>query len=207
MKRVSRAPLVYAIAHIRKVVQDDQHLVQFLHLQLLGRLGDLALLLDDAAQRRLVQSLPVGLLSFGIHPQVLLYVLLDGNPAVIDGNGRTEDVDSLKHAPVLLQNQADQSHGFAGFAGAEEDAGARNQWHHGVRGLFAAVFRHRKELDLSHPFVSLAKFEAGKPGGESVSVLLHSRTLTEFSGQSGRRVREYVAVYRRADRVFRDKTK
>ena len=52
----------------------------------------------------------------------------------------------------------------------------------GVRGLFAAVFRHRKELDLSHPFVSLAKFEAGKPGGESVSALLHSRTLAEFSG-------------------------
>ena len=164
------------LRHIRKVLQDDQHLVQFLHLQL-GRLGDLALLLDDAAQRRLVPVLPVGLLSFGIHPQVLLYVLLDGNPAVIDGNGRTEDVDSLKHAPVLLQNQADQSHGFAGFAGAEEDAGAWYQGHHGVRGLFAAVFRHRKELDLS-----LAKFEAGKPGGESVSALLHSRTLAEFSG-------------------------
>ena len=31
------------LRHIRKVVQDDQHLVQFLHLQLLGRLGDLAL--------------------------------------------------------------------------------------------------------------------------------------------------------------------
>ena len=75
------------LRHICKVVQDDQRLVQFLHLQLLGRLGDLALLLDDAAQRRLVPVLPVGLLSFGIHPQVLLYVLLDGNPAVIDGNG------------------------------------------------------------------------------------------------------------------------
>ena len=48
-------------------------------------------------------------------------------------------------------------------------------------------------------FALLAKFEAGKPGGESVSasvctdaltvfsvsVLLHSRTLAEFSGQSG----------------------
>ena len=175
MKRVSRASFGLCV---RKVVQDDQHLVQFLHLQLLGRLGDLALLLDDAAQRRLVPVLPVGLLSFGIHPQVLLDILLDGNPAVIDGNGRTEDVDSLKHAPVLLQNQADQSHSFAGFAGAEEDSGAWYQGHHGVRGLFAAVFRHRKELDLSHPFVSLAKFEAGKPGGEFVSALLHSRALT-----------------------------
>ena len=30
-------------------------------------------------------------------------------------------------------------------------------------------------------FALLAKFEAGKPGGESVSALLHSRTLAEFS--------------------------
>ena len=41
-----------------QVVQDDQHLVQFLHFQLLGRLGDLALLLDDAAQRQLIPVLP-----------------------------------------------------------------------------------------------------------------------------------------------------
>ena len=75
-----------------------------------------------------------------------------------------------------------------------------------VRGLFAAVFWRGEKLDLSHPFVSLAKFEAGKPGGESVSVLLCSRTLTEFSGQAGRRVRECVSVYRRAGGVFRDKT-
>ena len=72
-------------------------LVQLLHLQLLGRLGDLALLLDDAPQRRLVPLVPVGLLPFGVHPQVLLDVLLDGNPAVVD----------VKHAPILLQNQAD----------------------------------------------------------------------------------------------------
>ena len=31
------------LRHVRKVVQDNQHLIQFLHLQLLGRLGDLAL--------------------------------------------------------------------------------------------------------------------------------------------------------------------
>ena len=30
-------------------------------------------------------------------------------------------------------------------------------------------------------FALLAKFEAVKPGGKSVSALLHSRTLTEFS--------------------------
>ena len=57
------------------------------------------------------------------------------------------------------QRRAQMEDGFAGFAGAEEDAGAWYQGHRGVRGLFAAVFRHRKELDLSHPFVSLAKFE------------------------------------------------
>ena len=141
------------LRHIRKVVQDD-----------------LALLLDDAAQRRLVPVLPVGLLSFGIHPQVLLYVLLDGNPAVIDGNGRTEDVDSLKHAPVLLQNQADQSHGFAGFAGAEEDAGAWYQGHHGVRGLFAAVFRHRKEP------IPLFHLPNSKPGSRAASLSAHCYT-------------------------------
>ena len=66
-------------------------------------------------------------------------------------------------------------------------------------------------------FALLAKFEAGKPGGESVSAPLHSRTLAEFSvsvllyssalpefsGQSGRRVRECIGVYRRTAGVFR----
>ena len=128
------------LRHVRKVVQDNQHLIQFLHLQLLGRLRDLALLLDDAPQCRLVPILPVRLLPFGIHPQVLLDVLLDGNPAVIDADGRAKDVDPFEDAPVLLQNQADQSHGFPRFGRSEENARARNQWHHGVRGLFAAVF-------------------------------------------------------------------
>ena len=103
------------LRHISHIVTDYQDLIQFLHLQLLGRLRDLALLLDDAAQRRLVPLVPVRLLPFGVHPQVLLYVLLDGNPAVIDVDGRAKDVDSLKHAAILLQNQADQSRGFARF--------------------------------------------------------------------------------------------
>ena len=166
-ERIQGAVWFMQLRHVRKVVQDNQHLIQFLHLQLLRRLRDLALLLDDAPQRRLVPILPVG---------------------VIDGNGRTEDVDSLEDAPALLQNQADQSHGFAEFAGAEEDAGARDQGHHGVRGLFAAVFRHRKELDLSHPFVSLAKFKAAGPEARlcvttlSRSALLYSSALRVFSG-------------------------
>ena len=53
--------------HVRKIAKDNQHLVQFLHLQLLGRLGDLTLLLDDAPQR---------LLALRVHFQVLLDVLL-----------------------------------------------------------------------------------------------------------------------------------
>ena len=42
---------------------------------------------------------------FGIHPQVLLDVLLDGNPAVIDADGRAKDVDPFEDAPVLLHSR------------------------------------------------------------------------------------------------------
>ena len=180
-QRIQGAVWFVQLRHVRYIVQDDQHLVQFLHLQLLRRLRDLALLLDDAPQCRLVPILPVGLVFLHVHPQVLLDILLDGNPAVIDVYAWTEDVDSLKHAPVLLQNQADQSHGFAGLAGAEEDARTWHQGHHGVRGLLAAVLCRGKQLIFPISFALLAKFEAGKPGGESVSALLHSRTLAEFS--------------------------
>ena len=133
---------------ICEVVADYQHLIQLLHLQLLGCLGDLALPLDDVPQRRLVPLVVVGPLLFGIHPQVLLYVLLDGDPAVVDVDGRTEDIEFLK-------NHADQRHGFAGLAGAEEDTCTWYQGHHGVRGLFAAVLGRRKQLDLPHDFVPL----------------------------------------------------
>ena len=92
----------------------------------------------------------VGPLPFGIHPQVLLYVLLDGDPAVVDIDGRTEDIDFLEDSAVLLQNHADQRHGFAGLAGAEEDTCTWYQGHHGVRGLFAAILSRRKQLDLPH---------------------------------------------------------
>ena len=102
--------------------------------------------MDDAPQRCLVPLVVVGPLPFGIHPQVLLDVLLDGGPAVIDIDGRTEDIDSfLEDSAVLLQNHADQRRGFAGLAGAEEDTCAWYQGHHGVRGLFAAVFSRRKQ--------------------------------------------------------------
>ena len=60
---------------------------------------------------------------------------------------------------------------------------------------------------LIFPISFAFKFEAGKPGGESVSALLHSRALTEFCGQSGRQVWECVSVYKRASRVVWDKPK
>ena len=100
---------------ICEVVADYQHLIQLLHLQLLGCLGDLALPLDDAPQRCLVPLVVVGLFPLGINAQVLLYVLLDGDPAVVDIDGRTEDIDFLEDSAVLLQNHADQRHGFAGL--------------------------------------------------------------------------------------------
>ena len=112
---VQGAVRLVQLRRVSKVVDDYKHLVQFLHFQLLGRLRDLALLLDDAPQRRLVPLVPVRLLPFSIHSQVLLDVLLDGDPAIVDPNRRAQNVNSLKDAAILLQNQADQSHGFARF--------------------------------------------------------------------------------------------
>ena len=108
---VQGAVRLVQLRRVSKVVDDYKHLVQFLHFQLLGRL---ALLLDDAPQRRLVPLVPRGLLPLCVHPQ-LLNVLLDGDPAVVYVDTRAEDVNSLKDAAILLQNQADQSHGFARF--------------------------------------------------------------------------------------------
>ena len=150
------------------VVQDNQHLIQLLHLQLLGCLGDLALPLDDAPQRCLVPLVVASLLPFGLHPRVLLDVLLDGDPAVVDVYAGAEDVDFLKDSAVLLQNHADQRHSLAGLAGAEEDACAWNLGHHGVRGLFASVFSCGKELDLPHSFAFTSQ--------------IRRSALSEFSG-------------------------
>ena len=106
------------------------------------------------------------MLPFSIHSQVLLDVLLDGNPAVVDVDGRAKDVDPFEDAPVLLQNQADQRHGFARFGRSEENARARDQGHHGVRGLLAAVFWRGEKLDLSHALFYLSN---SKPGSRAAS--------------------------------------
>ena len=118
--------------------------------------------MDDAPQRRLVPVLPVGLLFLRVHPQVLLYVLFDGDPAIVNVDTWTEDVDFLKYASILLQDEADQRHGFAGLAGPEENARAWDQGHHGVRGLLAAVFWRGEYLDLPHSFFCLY-FRNSKP--------------------------------------------
>ena len=93
---------------------------------------------------RLVPLCPVGLLPLRVHPQVLLDVLLDGDPAVVDVNARAEDVDPFEDASILLQNQTDQCHCLARFRRPEEDARARRQGHTGVRGLLAGVLRLMK---------------------------------------------------------------
>ena len=66
------------LRRVSKVVDDYKHLVQFLHFQLLGRLRDLALLLDDAPQRRLVPLVPVGLLPLRVHPRSSSMYFLTG---------------------------------------------------------------------------------------------------------------------------------
>ena len=95
-ERIQGAVRFVELRAISKVVADYQHLIQLLHLQLLGRLSDLALPLDDAPQRRLVPLVVVGLFPLGINTQVLLYVLLYRDPAVVDIDGRAKYVDFLE---------------------------------------------------------------------------------------------------------------
>ena len=169
-ERVQGAVGFMQLRHVRKVVQDNQHLIQFLHLQLLGRLR------CAAAPPR--PSPPVRLFPFGVHPQVLLDVIVDGNPAVVDGNGRTEDVDSLEDAPVLLQNQADQSHGFAG---PRKMPVHRTSGTTGAEDCLLLYSGTGNSLIFPIPLFLLPKFDAGKPGGGSGSASLCTDALPGFS--------------------------
>ena len=54
-------------------------------------------------QRCLVPLVVVGLLALRVHPQVLLYVLLDGDPAVVYVHAGTEYIDFLKDATGLTE--------------------------------------------------------------------------------------------------------
>ena len=80
------------------IIDDDQNLVELLHFQLLARLGDLALLIDDPAQSGFIPVLEVDLLAVRRDLHDLLDVLLHGSPAVIDVDARTENDDSFETA-------------------------------------------------------------------------------------------------------------
>ena len=112
-QRVQRAVRLVELRRVCEIVYDHQNLVEPLHLQLLAGVGDLALLLDDAPQRRLVPIVPVGLFALCVHAQVLLDVALDGDPPVVDVDRGTENVHTLEDAAILLQYEADQRHSFA----------------------------------------------------------------------------------------------
>ena len=144
-ERVKGAVRLVELRRVSKVVDDYKHLVQFLHFQLLGRFRDLALLLDDAPQGGLIPLVPVSLLTLRVHPQALLDVLLDGDPAIIDVDAWAENVDPLKHAPVLLQMSATV---------LPDLLGPRKMPVHGTRGTTtseaAGVLRRGEKLDLPH---------------------------------------------------------
>ena len=138
------------LRRVCEVVADYQDLVQFLHFEVLRRFCDLTLLLDGASQRRLVPFVPVRLLALRVHAQVLLDVPLHWNPAIVDVDAGKEDVDSLKDAPVLLQDQAEHRYRFFAVRGAQKDACARHFRHDRVAGLFARVFWGGEELNPPH---------------------------------------------------------
>ena len=125
-ERVQCAVGLVELRSICEVVYHHQHLVELLHLQLLASIRDLTLLLDDASQRRFIPFVPVRLLALSVHPQILFDIFPDWNPAVVDVDTGTEDVDPFKDSAILLQNQADQRYSLARLAWAEEDSRA---WH------------------------------------------------------------------------------
>ena len=161
-ERVQGAVRLVQLRRVSKVVDDYKHLVQFLHFQFLGRLRDLALLLDDAPQRRLVPLVPVGLLPLRVHPQVLLDVLLDGDPAIVYVDTRAEDVNSLKDCSRIRLIRATVLPDFDG---------PRKMPVHGTRGttgseacLLVYSVVGKSLIFPIRPFALLPKFEAGKPG-------------------------------------------
>ena len=91
--------------------------------------------------------------------------------------------------PDLLGPRKMPVHGTRGTTGSE-----------GCLLLYSAV---GNSLIFPISFALLPKFDAGKPGSETVSALLHSRTQTEFSGQAGRRVRKRSQQYGIAAGLFR----
>ena len=130
---------------ICEVVADYKHLIQLLHLQLLGCLGDLALPLDDAPQRCLVPLVVVGLFPLGINPQVLLYVLFSKTPRYCS----RIMLISATVLPDLLGPRKIPVHGTRGTTGSER-----------CLLLDSAV---GNSLIFPISFTLLPKFDAGKP--------------------------------------------
>ena len=118
MNRVSRAasPVFLESGGVRVVVDNRQNLVELLHLELLARLGNLALLVDDPAQSGFIPVLEVYLLAFRRNLHHLFDVPLDRAPAVIDVDAPAKNDDSFEAVAVLLQNHADERGGLPRLA-------------------------------------------------------------------------------------------
>ena len=101
---------------VRMVVDNHQNLVELLHLELLARLGNLALLIDDPAQSGFIPVLEVYLLAIRRHLHHLFDVPLDRTPAVIDVDARAKNDDPFEAVAVLLQNHADKRGGLPRLA-------------------------------------------------------------------------------------------
>ena len=176
--RVARS--LVQVGAIRKVVNENQDLVQLLHLHLLGHLRDLALLVDDAAQGRFVPVLEVDLLPVCVHLHGFFDVLLDGPPAVVHVDARRKEVDALEAAPVLFKNHGDQGHRLARLRGTDKDPSGGELRHHRVVGLLALVVWGREDLDLPH--ACALPTALGSTGRSSTSAWL-SGTTTHPSSQ------------------------
>ena len=97
---------------VRMVVDNRQNLVELLHLELLARLGNLALLVDDPAQSGFIPVLEVYLFAIRRDLHHLFDVPLDRAPAVIDVDARAKNDDPFEAVAVLLQNHADERGGL-----------------------------------------------------------------------------------------------
>ena len=94
---------------VRMVVDNHQNLVELLHLELLARLGNLALLVDDPAQSGFIPVLEA-YCSRSVATFITSSMYLDRAPAVIDVD------DPFEAVAVLLQNHADERGGLPRLA-------------------------------------------------------------------------------------------
>ena len=159
----------HALVQVRavgEVVDDYQDLVQAAHFELLARLRDLALLVDDAPQGALVPVLEVDLLAGRVDAHRVFDVLLHWAPAVVDVDRGAKHHDALEAAAVLLQDHADQGDRLAALRGPDEDAGHGQSGHHRIGGLLHLVGRRGEDLDLAHLWVLQKNGQHSPLGGD-----------------------------------------